>query len=429
MKKASLLFCALAAFGSACEDGDAPSFDTNPDAAQMDASIAFGDASADAISADVRNDAAGPLGSTQPLSLVLLTHEFGFLNESFRLPDVPDGQQMSLPAVGVLGSAVLEPFSALRQQLVAVAGAGYHVSWNQNVYEPMMLLTGHPYWRSPSARPGDPPRALGPSIDWLVGHHLRLDASPGAREVMVIGRPSFTFDASGNNVLAMNSFTDAAKAIVAETNCNIDVRPQASLTDGLAVWMDRAIPLLTSALLCDGPRVFALNLARPSSQDFSFPGNLAQDAAHRIGVPGEDGRNARAVMQRYNAFVATQVARLGEALSTHQGRDGAPLLENTLVVWVGREGQPDHNPFPWHAIMLGGHKLGLATGRYIALPQDTAFNTGTDVINTGPPHNKLLTSVARLFGVDVDSIGAKSFVTKNGGTLDLTGHLPQLDRQ
>lgn len=419
----------LVALSSACADDDqAAHTSALADAAIVDTAAGSGDAF-EMTSTDVTMEQpeTGPdANSVQPPSLIVLTHDFGFLDESFRLPGVADGTEVLLSSVGEPWSPILRPFSRLREHLVAVAGGGYHVSWEQDVYQPTMLLTGYTASASPKVRPGQPPQALGPSVDWLVGHRLRPMASAAA--TIVIGWPSHTFDEAGKNVRHVNSLAAAATAIKAETDCNIELKPPTPSATGLTGWMEQVIPVVTTALPCDGARVFSLNLPQPSPQEVSFVGGLAQDAAHRIGIPGEEGRGAREVMERYNVVVATQVARLAQSLATSKGRDGAPLLDNTLLVWVGREGQPNHNAFPWHAILIGGSKLGLVTGRYISLPKTTDFVLWTgEAIKTGPPHNKFLTSIARLFGVAVDSVGAKSMPLKTGGSLDLTGHLPVLD--
>ena len=428
----AFLFFALAPLASGCDDdGDSNASLRDADASEPDTATAS-DAGASETSVDVINkpgDAPDDAGSLQPPSLVVLTFPIGFLDESFRLPDVGPGAEVSLADTGGTLSPTLEPLSEVRDQLIAIADLGYYLQQDYGTYDTTILLTGHPAGPLPPRR--QPPQALGPSIDWLVGRHLRGMGSRTGSDVVVIGERSYTFDGDGKNIRPVSSLAEVTTEIGrAGSSCEFAVAPR-SLSDlSLGAWMDRVIPVLVAALPCEGPRVFSLNLPLPSWEELGlgFYGNLYEDAAHRIDLPGAEGRAARAIIEKYNVFVSKQVARLTQALLMSKGRHGASLLDDTLVVWVGREGQPNHEVFPWHAVLLGGQNLGVPRGRYISLPHENDF-TYTSTVKAGPPHNRLLTSIGRTFGLASDSTGARSLTTWTGDKFDLTGHLQQLDRK
>jgi hypothetical protein len=44
----------------------------------------------------------------------------------------------------------------------------------------------------------------------------------------------------------------------------------------------------------------------------------------------------------------------------------------------------------------------------------------------GPPHNRLLVSIARAMGVDRDAVGVTTVPLKDGAALDCTGELDRL---
>ena len=86
--------------------------------------------------------------------------------------------------------------------------------------------------------------------------------------------------------------------------------------------------------------------------------------------------------------------------------EGFGLLDDTLIVWGSEHGDPrlhSYKNVPF--VLAGGSQGAFGMGRYLKLGNQ--------------PHNKLLVSVLRAFGItDVDSFGA--------GTESITGTLPGL---
>jgi len=77
--------------------------------------------------------------------------------------------------------------------------------------------------------------------------------------------------------------------------------------------------------------------------------------------------------------------------------DGRTLFDNTLLFWANDLGRGTHARqrypfiFATGAFKLPGGKI-LETGRYLKYPG-------------GTPHNNMLVSIARMFGLNVDKFG------------------------
>ncbi len=419
-----LLYCG-------CADGRALESDETPDSGPNAGDDAAVDPTDTATAIDASADGGPvPVAGEPPRRLVIITHAFGFLDEGLALPKPAEANDkefwsasLDAPEPGL--SPILAPFESLRQRLSVFDGLSMHTAINQNVHHPVLLLTGH--LPSLMDRAGQI-HVPGPSIDWLIGNQVQGKAPVTLAVAGTIVAGNVSFDQQGKPIpkLDLRGFHNLLFATMEGTSCP-DAKPAPTTRPSrLDTWMAAVVDVVTSAFLCDRTRVVTLHLPLPSPEEVHYNGNLEQDHAHRIGVPGESGMRARATMVAYNAYAATQVAKLAQALANAEEREGdGRLLDSTLMVWMGREGQPDHSFFPWHVVMLGGEKLGFRSGRYVHVARDVPVKpTSQDApLFTGASHNQLLVSLARLYGIPIDAFGATSVQPKGYEPISITGAL------
>jgi hypothetical protein len=89
-------------------------------------------------------------------------------------------------------------------------------------------------------------------------------------------------------------------------------------------------------------------------------------------------------------WYATQFAYLLSALDSVKEGNGT-MLDNTLVVWGREMGTTSHKMQPVNLILAGSARGKLATGRFLN--------------GNALPHARLLVSVGRLMGLDINSVG------------------------
>jgi hypothetical protein len=103
-----------------------------------------------------------------------------------------------------------------------------------------------------------------------------------------------------------------------------------------------------------------------------------------------DGQDRRSELTKIDQWYATQLLDLLQKLDSVPEGNGT-LLDNTLVV-CGRElGSTAHRMERAPFILAGGSALGLANGRWLDFD--------------GQEHVKLLVSIARLMGMDINTFG------------------------
>jgi hypothetical protein len=195
------------------------------------------------------------------------------------------------------------------------------------------------------------------------------------------------------------------------------------------------VSLLAVALSCDATRVASILHTTMPGELCGLPGqDLHNDYAHA----SRSDPQAIATMTTYGIVHANHMATLLDALAAIPEGDGT-LLDNTLVVWASELGNGEHAFETWPVVIAGGGNFtGWRLGRYLRVaPSTPALAEGwqtagvheTDWPNdlAGTPHQKLLVSIARAFGVSdengelVDRIGLDSSTTSDGTAIDLTG--------
>jgi hypothetical protein len=198
--------------------------------------------------------------------------------------------------------------------------------------------------------------------------------------------------------------------------------------------------LLALALSCDATRVGSILHTTLPGELCGLPGqDLHNDVAHYSRVDPQ----AIATMTTYVTVHANHMAVLLDALAAIPEGDGT-LLDNTLVVWVSELGNGEHAYETWPVVIAGGSNFtNWRLGRYLRIaPSTPALAEGWRTAGVheadwpndlaGTPHQKLLVSIARAFGVSdddgelVEQIGLDAVTTYDGTEIDLTGELEGL---
>ena len=80
----------------------------------------------------------------------------------------------------------------------------------------------------------------------------------------------------------------------------------------------------------------------------------------------------------------------------------------------------------WPIVLAGGTAFFTKPGRYIRWAQNNIIKGTWGDEPQGPPHNRLLVSIARAMGVDINQVGEASVTLKGDGLLSCTGELDRL---
>jgi hypothetical protein len=151
------------------------------------------------------------------------------------------------------------------------------------------------------------------------------------------------------------------------------------------------IEIVTRALACDLTRIASVQLSRGFSNIVhSWAGEGITQGHHTISHL--DGDN-RAQLGAIDTWFATQFAALLSALDSVQEGNGT-LLDNTLVVWGREMGQTNHRMSPFPCVLAGSARGTLVPGRFLSFDNE--------------PHAKLLVSIGRAMGLDINGVGDRN---------------------
>jgi hypothetical protein len=148
--------------------------------------------------------------------------------------------------------------------------------------------------------------------------------------------------------------------------------------------------LLAAALGCDATRVASLQWTHAAG-NIAFPWLGVHERHHDLSHAGDGNAAAREKLVRINAWYAEQLAYLLSALERVPESEGT-LLDHTLVLWcseLGKGNAHSHRSLPF--LLAGGLGGRLHTGRHLDFG--------------GRSHTDLLLTIARLFGVELESFG------------------------
>ncbi|MDC0722273.1 DUF1552 domain-containing protein [Nannocystis bainbridge] len=208
--------------------------------------------------------------------------------------------------------------------------------------------------------------------------------------------------------------------------CEVPDPPGAAAPWEDPAWYDQRTQLFTTltalALSCDLTRVGLLALwGLRNEQVGAPPGDIHNDFAHAV----SSDPVAAQVMANFGRYHANDVAKLLDVLEDIPSAGGT-LLDDTLVVWSSELGTPEHQLHRLPVVLAGGTGYFDKPGRYIHWRQTNVVPGLLGDELQGPPHNRLLVSIARAMGVERDAVGLTSVPLKNGAKLDCTGELDRL---
>jgi len=162
--------------------------------------------------------------------------------------------------------------------------------------------------------------------------------------------------------------------------------------------------LLVMALACDLTRVSTLQFVR-ANNNFVFGFLGIPDSHHDLSHHGDSDVVANQKLTKINTWFAEQFAYLVAALKGFPEGSGT-MLDNTALLWCNEQGKGNNHSrkdMPW--VMAGRGGGAFRSGRYLKY--------------SGAPHNRLLLSILRAFGITTDTFGDPKFCS--GGPLPNLG--------
>jgi hypothetical protein len=207
----------------------------------------------------------------------------------------------------------------------------------------------------------------------------------------------YKLDAHLEGLLALERRIHGTPGVPAGANCTVGERPSATSGRGgdFPAEIRHMMDIAVAALSCDVTRVLSLQLSYAFSHVLhTWLGHTSDH--HNM---SHDGSDRRTELQDIDHWYAQQVAYLLERLDSVSEGDGT-LLDNTLIVWGRELGSTAHRMDRVPFVLAGGARGSLRTGRWLNFD--------------GQQHARLLTSVARLMGLEVNGVGNR---VPNSGVL------------
>jgi hypothetical protein len=162
-----------------------------------------------------------------------------------------------------------------------------------------------------------------------------------------------------------------------------------ALTEGVT---DSQMQVITSALACDLTRVASFQYAFGDNDNASYPWLGISDGHHTLSHEPETNLDAKAKLIQIYTWYAEKFAVLLDQLDGVPEGDGT-LLDNSMVIWGSELGTGlSHSFAPTPFVAAGGGAGAFKTGRFLEFGGQAS-------------HNRLLVSILRAFGQDVDTFG------------------------
>lgn len=181
--------------------------------------------------------------------------------------------------------------------------------------------------------------------------------------------------------------------------------------------------IIASAFTCDLTRVATLQIGHGDGGFDEIAGIGHHETTHAVG----DKRGEQKFIddhKKIDRYYADRFAYLLQKLDSIKEADGTSVLENTLILsghdtttrsMPGKEGPHTGERSP--LFLAGGRNFAFKTGRYLQLAKPNAVASFNPRAGAFVPHNRMLVSIGRAFGLDINTFG----------TLDnSTGGLPML---
>ncbi len=215
---------------------------------------------------------------------------------------------------------------------------------------------------------------------------------------------------------------------LATLSCEAPARPAAAF-EKYDMRFDAFADIIAAAFSCDITRVVSLTLGEMPTAEFgadAISDKVHKGIAHFI----YDDAEKHAAMTDYVRYHARQVARLVSTLEAIPEVGGGSMMDNTLIVWGSELGDGWHGYRHYRPVLIGG-SWAFNTGRYMYWPHETPAEmrvpsqilAGGTTRLSGMPHQRLLVSVARAMGLEVDHVGLTHVRGQRGDFIDVSGPL------
>lgn len=234
-------------------------------------------------------------------------------------------------------------------------------------------------------------------IDLVKGDIDRVAAKAGTAD-----KEKMTAHLDGIRMIESRLQTDAPPVGAACT------KPAAPAGGSLVANVSAQMDLITAAFACDLTRVATLQLGHCDGGLDMIPGINHHDTTHAVGDT-KGGAGPIDNHKKIDRWFADRWAYLLRKLDGVKESNGS-LLDNTLVLWgsdtstqtEGGWGAHTFTRFPFW--MAGGQNFAFKTGRYLTYPHPS--NDGsTTLAKMWQSHNRLMVSIARAFGANINTFG------------------------
>jgi hypothetical protein len=218
----------------------------------------------------------------------------------------------------------------------------------------------------------------------------------------------------------------AANVASAQTNtCVAPKLPPAASSDYMAL-SRQMNTLITAGLACDMTRVISLQLTDVGNDLVgNVPGSLHNEYFHDCNM-NVVHPNSTDVMSKNCQIHAQVIADLLDGLDKVPEGNGT-MLDNTLVAWFYEMESGAHGFGNMAHVLFGNVGGHFKTGRYVRYAPKHEFAPRGQSRRVGPPHNKLIVSILKAYGLQQNQIGeSKVMLAGNPTPIDLTGPLDRL---
>lgn len=198
----------------------------------------------------------------------------------------------------------------------------------------------------------------------------------------------------------LNKRIDSLGPVVLGEGC---YKPTATASRDLVETINAQMDVVAATFACDLTRVMTLQLGYADGGLDMIPGINHHDTTHAVGGGGA-GPAVEAHM-KIDQWMSERIAYLLGRLDRIKENQGT-LLDNTLVLFGSdtttamniKQGPHRHFRFPF--FMAGGSNFAFRTGRYLSYA-----NPNNADVKRWTAHNRLLVSVSRAFGANIDKFG------------------------
>ncbi len=203
--------------------------------------------------------------------------------------------------------------------------------------------------------------------------------------------------------------------------CAATPQPASQWLDPLPMH-DTMFDLSVAALSCGLTDIVTIRAGDIRNEDIGAPpGNLHNDFAHNA----ESDPAAAVVMSDFHLWYANRFKELLDKLDAIPEGNGT-MLDHTIVVWNNElaTGSHAHNDLP---IVIAGGSGYFDLGRLVRwAPVAQVDGPWSDPL-VGPPHNKLLVTLAHAMGeTSINSVGVTEIPKPDGTFIDCTGPLDRV---